>query len=248
MSCEFVGLMRVKNEEKFIEEVLEAQNFCDVILVLNNYSTDRTKEIAQSFKNVVVIDSPFPDEYTEGLDQEYLCERAREYDPQWICRMQGDEVLERDTYKKLRPYISDQNARCIEVHSLNYWNDTNTLRVDGWSGRGFRQSFWRFPKEKLTYDFMHCSLPQQLAGVPMIRPGIALWHYGFMEPSRRKFTTELQKRADRSGVVKYYDWALQGDPGGPDKSINITGEPFRLQSVDEFLKGKSYSRRARETQ
>ena len=160
--------------------------------------------------------------------------------------MQGDEVLERDTYTKLKPFINDENVRCVEVHSLNYWNDDKTLRVDGWCGAGFRQSFWRFPKENLTYDFMHCSLPQQLAGIPMIRAGIALWHYGFMDAARRKFTNDLQKAADKSGVVKYYDWALQGDPGGADVSINITGEPFRLQSVSDFLIGRPYSRRARE--
>ena len=245
---DFLGLMRVKNEEEFIEEVLESQWFCEKILILNNYSVDRTKEICQSFKNVTVIDAadvPFPDIYDEGKDQEYLCERAREYNPKWICRMQGDEVLERDTYEKLKPYIDDLNARCIEVHSLNYWNDNQTIRVDGCVGQGFRQSFWRFPDEKLTYDFMHCSLPQQLQSVPMMRIGLSLWHYGFMSPARRRKTATLFKSVDKNKLSKY-DWPLQGDSGGPSRQENLTGEPFRLQPVNEFLIGKPYSRRARE--
>ena len=243
---DFLGLMRVKNEEEFIEEVLEAQHFCEKILVLNNHSTDRTKEIAQSFKNVEVIDSHFPDTYDEGRDQEWLCGIAWVYKPKWICRMQGDEVLERDTYKKLQPFIDDDSVQCIEVHSLNYWNDNKTLRVDGCVGEGFRQSFWRFPQNvKLTYDFIHCSLPQQLASVPKTRIGLAMWHYGFMNPARRAYTASVQKAADRNKLNEYR-WNTQGDPGGAAASENITGEPLRLQSVDSYLIGKPYSRRARE--
>ena len=211
---DFLGLMRVKNEEEFIEEVLEAQYFCEKILVLNNYSTDRTEEICRSFKNVRVVETPFDDVYDEGKDQEYLCHLAREFYPKWICRMQGDEVLERDTYEKIRPLIDDEGAKCIEVHSLNYWNDNKTLRVDGAIGQGFRQSFWRFPTDtRLTYDFMHCSLPQQLAGVLKTRVGLAMWHYGFMNPARRAKTAALQKAADRDKLNEYR-WNTQGYPGG----------------------------------
>jgi hypothetical protein len=243
---DFLGMMRVKNEEDFIEEVLESQDFCEKILVLNNHSTDRTKEIAQSFKNVEVIDTPYPDTYEEGRDQDYLCGWAMYYNPKWICRMQGDEVLERDIYKKLQPYIDDPTVQCLEVHSLNYWNDTKTLRVDGCVGRGYRQSFWRFPRTgPLTYDFMHCSLPQQLEGIKKTQIGLALWHYGFMNESRRLYTSTLQKAADKN-KLNDYRWATQGDPGGASKEENITGEPFRLQSVEDFLVDKPYSRRRRD--
>lgn len=243
---DFLGLMRVKNEEEFIEEVLEAQSFCEHIIVLNNYSTDRTKEICQTFANVEVIDTPFPDEYNEGQDQEYLCELARAYKPKWICRMQGDEVLERDTYEKLKPFIDDPKIECIEAHSLNYYNDTKTLRMDGCVGQGFRQSFWRFPANtQLTYGFMHCSLPRQLEGCSKTRIGLALWHYGFMNQSRRLSTAAWQKAADKNKMNDYL-WSIQGDPGGPSVYENLTGEPLWLQSVDEFLVGKPYSRRARE--
>lgn len=244
---DFLGLMRVKNEEEFIGEVLEAQYFCEKIIVLNNHSTDRTREIAQSFSNVVVIDTPFPDVYDEGKDQEFLCEIARPYEPKWICRMQGDEVLEHHTYGKIRPFIDDPNFECLEVHSLNYWNDDKTLRVDGSVGQGFRQSFWRFPKGlKLTYDFMHCSLPQQLVSIKMSRVGLAMWHYGMMKPSRRLYTATLQKAADRDKLNEYR-WNTQGDPGGAPASENITGEPLRLQSVEDFLhENPIYSRRTRE--
>ena len=243
---DFLGLMRVKNEEEFIEEVLEAQHFCELIFVLDNHSTDRTYEICDSFDNVIVFHSEFDDVYDEGRDQEFLCKLARHYKPKWICRMQGDEVLERDTYKKLQPFIDDDSVQCIEVHSLNYWNDNKTLRVDGCVGEGFRQSFWRFPQGvKLTYDFIHCSLPQQLASVPKTRIGLAMWHYGFMNPARRVYTAAVQKAADRNKLNEYR-WNTQGDPGGAPASENITGEPLRLQSADSYLIGKSYSRRARE--
>ena len=243
---DFLGLMRVKNEAEFIEEVLEAQYFCEKILVLNNHSTDRTKEIAQSFKNVEVIDTPFEDVYDEGKDQEYLCKLARDFNPQWICRMQGDEVLERNVYKKLFQHANDPRVKIMEVHSLNYWNDDKTLRVDGCVGQGFRQSFWRFPQGELTYEFMHCSLPRELDSTPLTRIDLALWHYGFMNPKRRQYTSQLQKAADKN-KLNDYRWATQGDPGGAPASENITGEPLRLQSVDDFLhEHPYYSKRRRE--
>jgi len=241
---DFLGLMRVKFGGEFIEEVLEAQHFCEKIIVLNNYSADNTKEICAKFKNVQVIDTPFPDTYGEGRDKEFLCDLALQENPKWICHVQEDEVLERDTYEKLKPYINDRDVRCIEVHSLNYWNDDKTLRVDGAVGKGFRQTFWKYPGRKLTWDPMHCSLPRELCGIPMIQPGIALWHYGFMNAERRLRTNTIMRRADSE--PRDYRWPLQGDPGGEDKSVNLTGEPFRLQSVDDFLVGKPYSRRARE--
>jgi hypothetical protein len=236
---DLLGLMRVKNEEDFIEEVLLAQSFCDKIVVLNNHSTDRTKEICQSFSNVDVIDTPFPEVsnwVNEGQEKGFLCEQAVQYNPQWICQMQGDEVLEPETYQKIRSALSDKTVECIDEY---------TLRVDGHFSASYRQSFWRFPAGNLTYDFCHCSLPQQLASVPKSRFNVALWHLGGLQASRRMNRANLYKSIDPDRKFSNYEIMIQGDDGGPDKNINITGEPFKLQSVDDFLDsvGNIYSKR-----
>ena len=244
MTPAIFGVMRVRNEEPHITEVFSAQHFCKKILVLNNRSTDHTKEIAQSFRNVEVIDTPFPDILDEGRDRTFLSAKIAKYNPEWICAMSGDEVLEQDAWKKLQKYLGDSSVKCIGIHSLNYWNDTETLRTDGCFAQGYRPSFWRFVPGLLTYDFAHCGLPLQL-NYTMTLSDIALWHYGGMTLQRRRDTTALYERIDPEHRYGRYDQMLQNDPGGPPASENITGETFKLQSVKDYLASveNKYSRR-----
>jgi glycosyltransferase involved in cell wall biosynthesis len=244
---EFLGLMYVKNEGRLIRKVLAAQFFCEKIIVLDNHSTDNTREVCREFQNVVVVESPYPPSFNEGRDREFLAFVAKQYHPSWIVSLSGDEVLEPDTWKKLQPLYRNPDVKCIRVHSLNFWDNENTLRVDGHWRAGFRQSFWRFIPGNLTYQFAHCSLPDQLDGVIQSNANIALWHYGYMERTRRRNTVSIYEAMDPEGKFAGkagYRAAIQGDFDGPDPRLNLTGEPFKLQSVDEFLQetGNIYSR------
>ena len=42
------ALILAKNEERNIEECIKTVLFCDEVLVIDDFSTDRTKEIAES--------------------------------------------------------------------------------------------------------------------------------------------------------------------------------------------------------
>ena len=55
------GLIITYNEEKNIKEVLQCFDFCDEIIVVDSFSTDRTVAIAESFPKVKVIQNKFED-------------------------------------------------------------------------------------------------------------------------------------------------------------------------------------------
>lgn len=55
------GLIITYNEEKNIREVLECFDFCDEIVIIDSFSTDKTLEIAKTFPNVKIIQNKFED-------------------------------------------------------------------------------------------------------------------------------------------------------------------------------------------
>jgi len=55
------GLIITYNEEKNIREVLGCFDFCDEIIIVDSYSTDKTLEIAKEFSNVKIIQNKFED-------------------------------------------------------------------------------------------------------------------------------------------------------------------------------------------
>jgi glycosyltransferase involved in cell wall biosynthesis len=245
-----LGLLRVKNEERFIRDVIAAADFCDDILVFDDHSTDKTREIASEFSNVWIIKSPFletPNWVEEGRDRTYHAIAAQAYNPEWIAQINGDEIFEPDTARKIAPFLDRPEIGIIETHCLTYWDDEDTLRVDGHFAQSFRQTFWRYPKGgDLTYGFAHDSLPNTAKGYTRTREAnVAFWHYGGIDVDRRRLRSELYRTIDPYRICSDWRIMMQGDPDGPPKSQNLTGEPFRTQSVIDYLNsvGNIYSRR-----
>jgi glycosyltransferase involved in cell wall biosynthesis len=81
------GLIITHNEEKNMQEVLECFDFCDEIIVVDSFSTDKTVEIAESFPNVKVIQNTFED-FTK---QRNLALDAAKND--WVLFLDGDERI-----------------------------------------------------------------------------------------------------------------------------------------------------------
>jgi hypothetical protein len=96
---------------------------------------------------------------------------------------------------------------------------------------------------------MHDSVPIEFPKGPYTRPDLALWHFHYMNAAerRRRYENVCALDWELAGIPvrqRTYLADIQGDEGGPDKKENLTGEPFRLQSVDDFLKetGNRYSK------
>ena len=95
------GLIITFDEEKNIQEVLECFDFCDEIIVVDSFSTDRTVEIALKNPKVKVIKNAFED-FTK---QRNLALDSAKND--WVLFLDGDERI---TPKLRTEIISEMNA------------------------------------------------------------------------------------------------------------------------------------------
>jgi hypothetical protein len=76
-----VVLTPVKNESWILERFLQAASvFADLIIVIDQNSTDGSIEISKSFEKVVLLTNP-DDKYDEALRQKLLISKARELIP-----------------------------------------------------------------------------------------------------------------------------------------------------------------------
>lgn len=206
-----LGLMRVKNEGRWLEASLRSQSFCDHILVLDDNSTDETADICAQFKDFVTwIPKAHETFHDEQTDRQFLAQEASRYNPEWICGLAGDEVLLEDTWDRIWPLLTDSSVNVIEVLNLHLWNNPWTVRVDGNWREQYRQSFWRFKRGLLTYQPDHCSLPDQITERPFTRAGVRMWHYASVsrQDRRRHYDLYVSHGID-------CPWLIQGDEGGP---------------------------------
>jgi glycosyltransferase involved in cell wall biosynthesis len=205
----FLGAMRIKNEARWLHEVLtRALDLCSEIYVLDDHSTDDTPLICTSFKDrVKLFPSPFQG-LDEARDKNYLLEKVIAARPDWVLWIDGDEVLERNGAELLRQAVADGagDVAAFRLRIAYLWDDCRQVRVDGLWGRFMRPSFFRlqgqpleqvrFPTSYAAGNF-HCgNVPGGLVGE--VRPiDVRLKHYGYL--------TRRQRQAK-------YDWYTRIDP------------------------------------
>ncbi|MBB4807642.1 glycosyltransferase involved in cell wall biosynthesis [Chryseobacterium defluvii] len=81
------GLIITYNEEKNIREILGCFDFCDEIIIVDSFSTDKTLEIARTFPSVKIIQNTFED-FTQ--QRNLALDHAKN---DWILFLDGDERI-----------------------------------------------------------------------------------------------------------------------------------------------------------
>ncbi len=115
-----VGIMLIKNEDLYIERVLQnILNFCDQLIIAENYSQDRTYEIVRSIAGKYtkiclhrVKDVKESHELIEGFAGSDT----------WIFRVDGDEIYDPGGLLKMRTMLKEgafQEHWCISGNMLN---------------------------------------------------------------------------------------------------------------------------------
>lgn len=226
---EHVAMLRIKNEERYIGEVLEAAlPLCSHAFVMDDHSDDETVRICESFGNrVSVYPSPF-EGFNEARDKNWLLDQVlRQCEPKWILCVDGDEVLEKRGAEIVRENVAanpEQLSYSLKIVFL--WNDRNTARVDRIYDFFWRPSLFRpfiprpdFPDDiKLVRELrfmatpfgrrqgkdapnLHCSsVPQRLLHNCQHLPA-RLKHYGYLEREQRV------AKLDRYNAIDWLDAA-----------------------------------------
>jgi glycosyltransferase involved in cell wall biosynthesis len=198
----YIGMLRVRNEARWIRHAIESLRFCKSVYVFDDHSTDDTVRIARELR-AIVVKSPF-DGFDEIRDKNYIlafiqeCEAGEDV---YIVHIDGDEELEKDAHQKLE-MVSGPLAMSLQVFYL--WDSVQVVRIDGIYNNFFRPSIMKLPKGQVSFRSsthnvasLHCSnvIADYLPDV--VRTPIRIWHYGYL---------------DRNDRIKKYEWYNKIDP------------------------------------
>ncbi len=128
-------LMPVKNEEWILEKTLScASLWADHIVLADNGSTDRTKEIAKSFNKVVFLEPGFSDVNQSFLRQYLLDFTRRQFQSEnLIFCLDADEILTANCLKSEEfdnLLVSLKPGQSVILQWLMLWGKPSLYRAD----------------------------------------------------------------------------------------------------------------------
>jgi glycosyltransferase involved in cell wall biosynthesis len=236
---DFVGMLRIKNEQAHIAEVIESLlPLCKRIFIFDDHSVDDTRRICRNYKEVTLYHSRFSG-MNEARDKNWLLDQINaECEAEWIVCVDGDEVLEEEGPDKIREHLATHDTcQAFSLQIVFLWNDPNTVRVDRIYGDFWRPSIFkpfqpkpdtpdhlklykelRFMstpfgrKQKDDQPNLHCSsVPQRLLHGHQRCP-VKLLHYGYMERGQRVRKLDFYSSIDWANKAEdFYRHMTAGD-------------------------------------
>jgi glycosyltransferase involved in cell wall biosynthesis len=136
------GLIIAYNEEKNIQEVLECFDFCDEIIIVDSFSTDKTLEIAEKFPNVKIIQNKFED-FTK---QRNLALDTAKND--WVLFLDGDERITPELRKEIIEELNKPEQKDAYYFYRKFFFAKKPIH---YSGTQTDKNFRLFRKSKARY-------------------------------------------------------------------------------------------------
>jgi glycosyltransferase involved in cell wall biosynthesis len=232
------GMLRVKNEARWIERVLRSiQPVCDRILLLDDHSTDGTPELAEAL-GATVFRSTF-DGIHEARDKDFLLEKIWEAGGQigdYCLHVDGDEALHQADIPELQRAMQ-QGWSCCSMHIVYLWDREDQIRVDRWYKEFRRPSLFKLTARNLTFrrtsfgGNLHCSsAPAQLL-VSIRDIPVRLLHYGYLHRDDRVRKYHWYNQVDPNNSIEDgYRHMVVGDLFPADSSFRWAG-PLELKAL-----------------
>ena len=214
----FFGMMRVKNEERYIERALKPLiEVCDAVFVLDDHSTDRTVSIVRNTPRCILLNSPFTG-LNESRDKTYLLDfivssQVEKKDllgsgsPHWVICVDGDEEI---CWRDLGRLVGGGGLSGVSYsfQILTLYDAEDQIRVDGVYEKLLRPSMFRLIRPGMVFKSngrhgggLHCSnVPADIGfQVRTHQPEpVRVKHYGYL------------RKEDRE---RKYKWYVERDPG-----------------------------------
>lgn len=107
------AVIPVKNVEKIIRGTLESLKFCDEVILVDMFSTDKTKEIALSYPNVKFFErnSYIFANFNYGMDQAQS---------EYILRLDSDERLSVELQKEIKAILESNEVK--DIYTAPYYS------------------------------------------------------------------------------------------------------------------------------
>jgi len=237
-----VGMLRVKNEARWIKRVIESiEPVCASVFVFDDHSDDDTEKICASLPNVTFIPSPFIG-VDEGRDKTFLLAEVMKHGADWILSIDGDEEVSPEVLPIIRDMIERPISSCYAAKILYLWDREDLIRVDGiyqnfWRPRLFKPSASNLQYVNL-YGNMHCTCAPSDLDIKAIRyPGFELKHWGYIEKEIRIAKYQWYNQQDPNNANEdCYRHMVQGDiPEVPSDAKLLHAGPLRLKFYGNAL-------------
>jgi len=241
-----IGLLRVKNESRWIERSIGSiLPLCERVLVFDDHSTDDTVQLCASLPKVTVLPSPFQG-LNEARDKNYLLEQAEPLKPEWIIAIDGDEMLAPGCEDRLRNAMNTHHS-CLSPRILYLWDSEHQIRTDGVYGDFHRESMFRFqPGVRFIGDNganFHCgNVPMACRQKRLVVDDVQLLHFGYIDRDLRLRKWDFYNQNDptnrREGFdPKYperrcYPHIVQGDVAAVPADLKLMhAGPLHLEEL-----------------
>lgn len=238
----FVGMMRIKNEARWIERVLRSmQPLCTRIFILDDHSSDDTPRICARVPGVELYLSPF-DDTREDRDKNWLLQHveAAVNPGEWILAIDGDEEIEPGGLEKIARIAGNSpHHDTYKFQVLYLWDSPEQVRVDGVYARFFRPSMFRMrPGARFRSHAgagFHCgNVPEPIR---IDYADVRLLHWGYMTREDRLRKYAFYTAPDKQPVPERedgYRHCVVGDLF-PASSQFRHGGPLKLVPLDQVV-------------
>ena len=165
----------VFNVERFVKPTLESVKWCDEIIIVDMFSTDKTKEICTAYPNCRFFERK---DYILG-NVNYGIEQAQS---DWIIRLDSDEVVSPSLRQSIEKVLSDPNPpfEGYEAKSDLYFMGyllRHGFGKDNWRATLFKKGFARYEGRSEHETFISNGKWGRLDGHydHFTNPTISLW-------------------------------------------------------------------------
>jgi len=199
--------MIVKNEEKNISRCLDSvKHIVDEIIIVDTGSTDRTKEICQSY-GVRLYDFQWNGSFADARN--YGLERAT---GDWILWLDADEEVDKEDACKLRDILYLDDYDLISIHLINYYGD----HID--KDQVFNIAHHRLFRNDIGFKFFNKIhealdvlkiLPKEEDQKRIGMVPIKVHHYGYMDnqvKEKQKYKRNLEMLEQELNQEDYSPW------------------------------------------
>lgn len=142
--------VNVKNGERFLSKALASLSRFDDVVLLDNYSTDKTIEIAKQFKNVRVFQCEFQG---MGKVRNIAASHAKN---DWILFVDCDEVLEPELVNILLNY-NFERGNIYNIYRKNYYDGViveSSSWGNDWIKRLYNRNDTKFAENQVHDNFI----------------------------------------------------------------------------------------------